>query len=347
MQDMLVSIFGENGAVIVQYVITLAVVVALIALVVWGIRHYGGGTVRPAVRGRLPRLAIIDTLPVDTKRKLVLLRRDNVEHLVLIGGPSDIVVEPSIVRQRVGQRAGQTTATRPTAAGSASSAIAPGPIAPSVEEDAIPMTAEPSPARAAAVAEPESFDSAAAFATRHSTGGGEEAAPERSARPYIPSRRTPVRPAHAAAVSETPRGQRTYSAQEASERDPGGETLESPPPGPRPAPRPERAASRFAPMPPPEEPIEPPNGPVPGYEAVADGHGDDSVSAFAPRAYDAEQGAELDPGDEGHAIELPAAPPTADAEPPEAEDRRDEVNELEQEMARLLGQISTARQQQS
>ena len=44
------------------------------------------------------------------------MRRDNVEHLVLIGGPTDVVVEPSIVRQRVAQRPGQATPTRPQAA---------------------------------------------------------------------------------------------------------------------------------------------------------------------------------------------------------------------------------------
>ena len=41
MQDMLVPIFGENGAIIVQYVITLAVILGLIVLVVWAIRRYG------------------------------------------------------------------------------------------------------------------------------------------------------------------------------------------------------------------------------------------------------------------------------------------------------------------
>jgi len=35
---------------------------------------------------------------VDGRRRLVLVRRDNVEHLLMIGGPSDIVVEPNIVR---------------------------------------------------------------------------------------------------------------------------------------------------------------------------------------------------------------------------------------------------------
>jgi hypothetical protein len=46
----------------------------------------------------MPRLAVIDAVAVDGRRRLVLVRRDNVEHLLMIGGPTDIVVEPNIVR---------------------------------------------------------------------------------------------------------------------------------------------------------------------------------------------------------------------------------------------------------
>ena len=38
-------------------------------------------------RGRMPRLAVIDAAAVDGRRRLVLVRRDNVEHLLMIGGP--------------------------------------------------------------------------------------------------------------------------------------------------------------------------------------------------------------------------------------------------------------------
>jgi flagellar protein FliO/FliZ len=41
---------------------------------------------------------VIDAAAVDGRRRLVLVRRDNVEHLLMIGGPTDIVVEPNIVR---------------------------------------------------------------------------------------------------------------------------------------------------------------------------------------------------------------------------------------------------------
>jgi hypothetical protein len=43
---------------------------------------------------------VIDAAAVDGRRRLVLVRRDNVEHLLMIGGPADLVVEPNIVRAR-------------------------------------------------------------------------------------------------------------------------------------------------------------------------------------------------------------------------------------------------------
>jgi len=53
-----------------------------------------GGAARR--RGRQARLAVVDAANVDGRRKLVLIRRDNLEHLVLIGGPSDVLIEPNI-----------------------------------------------------------------------------------------------------------------------------------------------------------------------------------------------------------------------------------------------------------
>jgi hypothetical protein len=46
---------------------------------------------------------VIDAAAVDGRRRLVLVRRDNVEHLLMIGGPTDIVVEPNIVRAAPGR----------------------------------------------------------------------------------------------------------------------------------------------------------------------------------------------------------------------------------------------------
>jgi flagellar protein FliO/FliZ len=42
------------------------------------------------------RLDIVEQATVDGKRKLLLVRRDDVEHLVMTGGPADIVIESGI-----------------------------------------------------------------------------------------------------------------------------------------------------------------------------------------------------------------------------------------------------------
>ncbi|MCB1412798.1 MAG: flagellar biosynthetic protein FliO [Xanthobacteraceae bacterium] len=74
-------------------------VLVLIGAVAWLVRRFAGNRLGGhGNRGRMPRLAVIDAAAVDGRRRLVLVRRDNVEHLLMIGGPSDIVVEPNIVR---------------------------------------------------------------------------------------------------------------------------------------------------------------------------------------------------------------------------------------------------------
>src|SRR5438034_5147657 len=74
-------------------------VLALIGVAAWVVRPYANNRLgADTQRGRMPRLAVIDAAAVDGRRRLVLVRRDNVEHLLMIGGPSDIVVEPNIVR---------------------------------------------------------------------------------------------------------------------------------------------------------------------------------------------------------------------------------------------------------
>ena len=61
-------------------------------------------------RGRQARLAIVDAANVDGRRKLVLIRRDNLEHLVLIGGA---VRRPHRAKHRGGSSStrGATTAS--------------------------------------------------------------------------------------------------------------------------------------------------------------------------------------------------------------------------------------------
>jgi flagellar protein FliO/FliZ len=49
-------------------------------------------------RARQPRLGVVDAFDLDRRRQLVIVRRDNVEHLLMIGGPNDLVIESEIIR---------------------------------------------------------------------------------------------------------------------------------------------------------------------------------------------------------------------------------------------------------
>ena len=81
-----------------RFVLALIFVLVLIGAAAWLVRRFGLAGARPLVRGSRSRrrLALVEVLPVDAKRRLVLVRRDRVEHLVLLGPTSDLVVETAI-----------------------------------------------------------------------------------------------------------------------------------------------------------------------------------------------------------------------------------------------------------
>lgn len=80
-------------SVYIRFVVALIFVLALIALVTWLIRRLGWGDRLTRQSGRARRLAVIEAIPVDARRRLVLVRRDDREHLLMIGGPNDILLE--------------------------------------------------------------------------------------------------------------------------------------------------------------------------------------------------------------------------------------------------------------
>ena len=125
------------------------VVLALIGLAAWLVRRFAGNRLGAnANRGRMPRLAVIDAAAVDGRRRLVLVRRDNVEHLLMIGGPSDIVVEQNIVRAMPAPRSGPAAAQRGgriAAAGRPCPMSATGPTATHAPDHAEPAMPEPPP----------------------------------------------------------------------------------------------------------------------------------------------------------------------------------------------------------
>lgn len=63
------------------------------------VRGYLNGTPASSVLfGPKPerRLDVVEHSSVDGRRRLVLIRRDDVEHLIMTGGPVDVVIETNI-----------------------------------------------------------------------------------------------------------------------------------------------------------------------------------------------------------------------------------------------------------
>ncbi|WP_158541531.1 flagellar biosynthetic protein FliO [Pelagibacterium lacus] len=87
----LTSLFGGETNVI-TVAVALAIVLVLIVLAIWLVKFVGDAT-SGVGRGRNRRLLVIDSIPIDNKRQAVIIRRDETEHLIVIGGPNDLVVE--------------------------------------------------------------------------------------------------------------------------------------------------------------------------------------------------------------------------------------------------------------
>ena len=84
---------------IIYYVIAFVFVIALIAIgarLLRGTMNKGNSKTASFLRGRDKRLGVVEAASVDGRRKLILLRRDNVEHLIMTGGPVDVLIESGI-----------------------------------------------------------------------------------------------------------------------------------------------------------------------------------------------------------------------------------------------------------
>lgn len=99
-------------AALLATVILMTIVLFLYRLAFGRRLHMSGG------RSRQPRLGVVDAFDLDRQRQLVLIRRDNVEHLVMIGGPNDLVIESAFIRAQpsVALPAGRDKEVSPPAA---------------------------------------------------------------------------------------------------------------------------------------------------------------------------------------------------------------------------------------
>jgi flagellar biogenesis protein FliO len=308
----------------IVFILSFVAVLALIGVAAWLVRRFAGNRLGANTnRSRMPRLAVIDAAAVDGRRRLVLVRRDNIEHLLMIGGPTDIVVESNIVRamparDQVPQRAGAAEPAPPRIA----------PLPDSGWGDGEAARSETSDQAEAQMQEPPSRPVRPAFA-------------DEMRRPVMPERRSDSVTAFAPEPLGNPLGSHLGS--------PLGGRPESRPEL-RGEPMPSRVTSRNEPtMPRPPRTSEAPKGRAPERAAAPPPPipptptADQNLAEMAQRL----EAALRRPGGE------PLAPPVA-AEPPPGRPARNEQSmappiatqksgfeNLEDEMASLLGRPKT------
>lgn len=81
-----------------RFLAALIFVLGLIGLLYWLVRRYAAhslGSFGMSGSGG-GRLQVVESRPIDPRHRLVLVRRDSVEHLLLLGTEGDLVVERGI-----------------------------------------------------------------------------------------------------------------------------------------------------------------------------------------------------------------------------------------------------------
>ncbi len=192
--------FFENKTLMFSAGAVAFLVAALLILFIFRLAfgrrlHMPGGG-----RTRQPRLGVVDAFDLDRQRQLVLVRRDNVEHLVMIGGPNDVLIESQIVRAEA-REAARPRDKEPTVSPlswPAGQAQPPAPPQPSTPPPSLPAEPKLVPEEPVAARElpppPAQTPAVAAAPTPAVVPAAPAAAPTRPPFLPLPPRRTTVPP---------------------------------------------------------------------------------------------------------------------------------------------------------
>jgi len=77
----------------IRMLMALLFVLALMGGAIWVARHFGLVAGAKGGRGSGRRLGIVEVLGLDARRKLLIVRRDDVEHMILLGASSETIIE--------------------------------------------------------------------------------------------------------------------------------------------------------------------------------------------------------------------------------------------------------------
>ncbi|MEO0977835.1 MAG: hypothetical protein AAFY24_11280 [Pseudomonadota bacterium] len=226
MYNWIESTFNVSGGAtqVIAAILALIAVLLLFSIFVFVLKRLTGANT-PQNRSRQPRIAVMDSTNVDARRQLVLIRRDNVEHLLLVGGPSDLVVEQNIVRNAPVAAQRQPVNTVPAGAGVGAGAGAGAgsgpmkmPTAPGPDIPARPDDVERQPLAAMLRQEPVPTMPLKARAETAVRPTPKAAAPSATVRPVSPlkteDKTPPVVPPVSPPVAKPPQEKKTVAGQD-------------------------------------------------------------------------------------------------------------------------------------
>lgn len=209
MYNWIETTFNVSGGITqaVAVILALAVVLLLFGLFIFILKRLMGASA-PQSRNRQPRIAIMDSATVDTRRRLLLIRRDNIEHLILVGGPSDVVVEQNIIRNTPLTQA-RTGHHAPAPSGMAmpvKAALAPGPEIPARPDELLPDEEVAAPAVQARtpVQSPEPAPQPSTPAPQPSASFSPAPSPAQPSTPVAPAYKAPAAAAPATVTPSAP-----------------------------------------------------------------------------------------------------------------------------------------------
>ncbi|MCQ8872546.1 flagellar biosynthetic protein FliO [Mesorhizobium sp. LMG17149] len=152
------SVAGPGYAAALLWTFAALVLLVIVLVIIKLVRNLTFGTFVAGGRNRKTRLAVMDATAVDSHRRLVLIRRDDIEHLLLIGGPTDVVVERDIRLSALRRPAltgdGGLQPVPATAAPAATRPRPPQPAPPPARQAPAPQPVNTTPARPRATAPP-------------------------------------------------------------------------------------------------------------------------------------------------------------------------------------------------
>ena len=81
-----------TATVYLNAVLYLIAIIGVILLLAWLVRKFGLGAVTPNAREQ-KRLKVVASVGIDAKRRLAIVKCDDKEYLLLVGGNTDILVD--------------------------------------------------------------------------------------------------------------------------------------------------------------------------------------------------------------------------------------------------------------